>query len=238
MRVGIVTAMPTEVWPLVRDWARKTAALNGQQHRFYQRDDATVLCGGIGYNAGRCAAKAMIEFANPDLLVAAGLAGGLRRQWTLGRTLCPGSVIDAESGARLQFSGGSGVVVSSRVIAGAPHKRELAARFLDAEVVDMEGFAVAEVAQEHGIPVIAAKAISDELDFDLPPLQKFVDRAGRFQALRFTAHAAFHPRWWPVIAKLKHHSDLAAATLAPVLAEIVGAPDKFLTRTPKPATHV
>ena len=219
-RVGIITAMPTEVGPLVRGWRSSLGEFSGRRYKFFETDEAVLVCGGIGYEAGRRAAEAVIARAQPVLLIAAGLAGGLRPQWTLGKTLVAGSVIDELTGRRLPTAFGEGAVVSSREIAGLARKRELAARF-DADLVDMEGFAVGEVAKARGLPFLAAKAVSDDVEFDLPPLQRFVDGEGKFQAGRFTLHAAVHPGWWPVIARLKRHSDRAAEALAGLLEDLI-----------------
>jgi len=129
-------------------------------------------------------------------------------------------VVDEATGRRFKTAYGDGTVVSSREIARAAKKRELASRFA-ADLVDMEGAAVAEVAEAHGLPLLAVKAVSDEMDFELPPLQEFVDAEGRFRSVRFGFWAARHPQWWPVIAQLKRRSDLAAAALAEKLREVI-----------------
>ena len=49
----------------------------------------------------------------------------------------------------------------------------------------MEAAAVAAVAQERGIEFAAVKAISDELDFVMPPVGRFVDADGKFETARF-----------------------------------------------------
>jgi len=221
IRIGIVTAMATEVWPLVRDWRREPFQHAGRSFRFFVDEDAAVLCGGIGYAAGKRAAEAMLAFAKPRLLVAAGLAGALKVEGKLGQTMQPAAMINGSTGERFRTAGGQGTVISSATIAGAREKQELAARFPDADIVDMEGAAVAEVAAQHGIPVLAAKAISDELDFEFPPLNPFVDAEGRFQSARFTLYAAAHPQWWPKIAALKRNSDRAAQALAGLLGKLI-----------------
>lgn len=219
--IGIVTAMPTEVWPLVRRWSRRAQAHNGRNYRFFESPQAVVLPGGIGHEAGRRAAEAMVALYRPELLIATGLAGGLKPEWTLGRTLVAAEVVDSGTGRRFKTKGGDGVVVSSRIIAGVAEKRRLTAAFPDADVVDMEGAAVAEVAAERGLPFMAVKAISDNLAFDLPPLNPFVTPEGRFQSLRFTFWAALRPQWWPRIAHLKRISDQGAAALADLLNSII-----------------
>jgi len=224
-KVGIVTAMATEVWPLVREWKKNPHPWQkrprvGHPASCFEDEDVVLLCGGIGYEAGKRAAEAVIEYAKPDMLIATGLAGALKPEWTLGQTMIAAEVVDEASGRRFQAVYGEGTVVSSRGIARAAKKRELALRFA-ADLVDMEGAAVAEVAQAHGLPFLAVKAVSDELDFELPPLQEFVDAEGRFRGARFGFWSAWHPRWWPVIAQLKKNSDVAAAALTQKLRELI-----------------
>ena len=120
-------------------------------------------------SAGMRAAEAMISEYAPGCLLATGLAGALRREWAPPKTMIAACVIDEETGREFKTMNGQGTVVSSRTIAGAGKKHELAGRFA-ADIVDMEGAAVGEVAASHGIPFLAVKAVSDELDFELPPL--------------------------------------------------------------------
>jgi adenosylhomocysteine nucleosidase len=207
--------MATEVWPLIRDWRK-----NPHVRKFFEAENAVLLCGGIGYEAGKRAAEAVIEYAKPAVLIATGLAGGLKPEWVLGRTMVAAEVVDEATGRRFRAAYGEGTVVSSREIARAAKKRELASRFAG-DVVDMEGAAVAEVAEAHALPFLLVKAVSDELDFELPPLQEFVDAEGRFHSARFGLWAAWHPRWWPVIAQLKRKSDVAAEALARKLREVI-----------------
>jgi adenosylhomocysteine nucleosidase len=223
--VGIVTAMETEVWPLIRNWREnpnpwQSRPRMGHPVRLFENDDAVLLCGGIGYEAGKRAAEAVLEYAKPDVLIATGLAGGLKSEWTLGRTMLAAEVIDEATGRRFRTAWGEGTVVSSREIARAAKKQELASRFA-ADIVDMEGAAVADVAEAHELAFLAVKAVSDEMDFELPPLQEFVDADGQFQGVRFGFWAAWHPQWWTTIARLKRRSDLAAEALTGKLREVI-----------------
>ncbi len=236
--VGIVSAMETEVWPLIREWNKNPHPYQqrvrvGHPPIFFESGNAVLVCGGIGYEAGKRAAEAVIKYAKPGVLIATGLAGGLKPEWRLGQTMVAAQVIDEATSRRFKTAYGEGTVVSSREIARAAKKQELASRFA-ADLVDMEGAAVAEVAATHGLPFLAVKAVSDELDFELPPLQSFVDAEGQFQALRFGFWAAWHPRWWAAIAQLKKRSDLAAVALAEKLREVI-AEAQQRTRGSRPA---
>ncbi|MBV9610160.1 MAG: hypothetical protein JO187_11430 [Acidobacteria bacterium] len=221
VKIGIVTAMETEVWPLVRTWRRVRRKCSSRTYRFFESENAVVLAGGIGHAAGTKAAEAVVTSYAPELLVATGLAGALRREFAPPKTMMPARVIDEETGREFTTAHGEGTVVSSRTIAGAAKKAELARRFPAADIVDMEGAAVAEVAAKHGIPFLAVKAVSDELEFDLPPLDHYVDAAGRFETVRFTLAAAVHPQWWRMIAALKRKTDAAAKELAEVLKQVI-----------------
>jgi len=81
----------------------------------------------------------------------------------------------------------------------------------------MEAAAVAAVAQKRGIEFAAIKAISDEVDFVMPPVGEFVDQAGRFQTLRFAIYIAVRPKWWRAVKQLNSNSRLAAVKLSEAL---------------------
>ena len=49
-----------------------------------------------------------------------------------------------------------------------------------ADVVDMEAAAVAQVAKERALEFAAMKAISDDAEFAMPPLTRFIDENGKF----------------------------------------------------------
>ena len=83
-----------------------------------------------------------------------------------------------------------------------------------ADVVDMEAAAVAAVAQERGIEFVAVKAISDELDFEMPPVGQFVDGDGKFETVRFAVYVAMRPKWWSAVRQLNANSRMASVNLS------------------------
>jgi hypothetical protein len=58
------------------------------------------------------------------------------------------------------------------------------------------------------------KAISDEADFAMPPMQKFLNAAGEFQSGKFALWAALRPWQWPRIAALARNSRRAISALS------------------------
>jgi adenosylhomocysteine nucleosidase len=105
-----------------------------------------------------------------------------------------------------------GVLVSGQEISGPDAKRELVTRF-HGLVVDMEAAGVARVAQQEQIGFRCVKAISDEADFVMPPMGKFVNPAGEFQNGKFALWAALRPWQWARIVSLARNSRRAMGAL-------------------------
>ena len=77
--------------------------------------------------------------------------------------------MDVATGERYPADGGEWVLATSQDVSDAAEKRELLTKY-GADVVDMEGAAVAQVARERGLQFAAIKAISDDAGFVMPPL--------------------------------------------------------------------
>ncbi len=134
--------------------------MNGVE--FFELEHVVVVAGGIGRNAARRAAEAVVEKYEPTVLISAGIAGALTAKLKVGDVVEGAEVVDADSGVRFRTSGGESVIVTVSSVSGPEEKRLLADRY-KADVVDMESAAVAEVARKRRIEFKAIKAISDEL---------------------------------------------------------------------------
>ncbi len=75
---------------------------------------------------------------------------------------------------------GEGVLVSVATVAGVEQKEKLAKSY-GAQAVDMEAAAVAKGAEARGVAFSAVKVISDEVDFELPSMERFISVDGQFQ---------------------------------------------------------
>ncbi len=217
-RVVIVAALEREVWPLIKNWHVANRTYDGRDFKFFEHEAKVLIFGGIGAEAGRRATEAAIQLYQPKLLISVGFAGALDPKLKVGNILIPAFVIDANHGSRFETGMGSGAVVSSPSIAGAGQKAKLAKAYA-ADAVDMEGAAVGRGAQTHGIPFMAVKSISDEFDFELPPMQKFVDSSGQFGNVAFAIFTAVRPWLWVKTFTLYRNCVRASESLCKWLAE-------------------
>jgi hypothetical protein len=91
----------------------------------------------------------------------------------------------------------------------------------------MEAAAVARGAQAHGITFVGLKAISDEADFEMPSMERFIASDGRFRTLPFVLFVAIRPCLWPRVVRLARNSDKAAGALCEWLEQYNREPEKL-----------
>jgi adenosylhomocysteine nucleosidase len=216
-KVAIVAALEREVWPLVKDWRTAQKQHEGRAFKFFEHENVVLVCGGIGAEAARRAAEAIIESYQPELIISAGFAGGLDPALKTGHALTPRLVIDAGDGSRTDSGTGAGVLVSFAAVADSEQKASLAKAY-GADLVDMEAAVVSRCAQAHGIRFTACKVVSDSRDQTLPPVARFVASDGGFQSFRFLAHVAVRPWLWAGLGQLVRNSSIAAQSLCKQLA--------------------
>ena len=218
--VAIVAAMEREVAPLIREWTM----ILGHSRRVYEKGHVILIAGGIGQRAAAEATEGILEFRQPKVILSVGLAGALDQSLSVGAVIVPTKVLRQDTGQAFTISGGEGTLLTSAQVAGAAQKREAGARF-GAQVVDMEAAGVAEVAARRGVKFAAVKAVSDELDFPVPPMDRFIDAEGRFHTGRFAAHVAVRPQMWPILSQLRKNAAKASEALCKVLSQIRSAAD-------------
>lgn len=216
-KVVIIAAMEREMAPLVRAWKRGTLSAAGKTFTLFESNGVLAVIAGIGCRNAELAARAVVQQYRPALLISAGLAGALIRSLKAGSVFTPSVVVDAADGAEYRCVAdgnhvSGGILVSSGEIADAEAKQELVTRF-HGLVVDMEAAGVAKVAQQEQIGFRCVKAISDEADFAMPPMARFIAADGSFQGGRFAVWAAVRPWQWARVAALAANSRRATAAL-------------------------
>ena len=238
-KIVIIAALEREIKPLIRNWRSDRFDHDGRAFTSFASSYATVVYGGIGSEAARRTAEAAIARYSPELIISAGVAGALTQELHVGETIFPSLVIDALDGSRhatnIEESAmrnsplARKVLVSFNEIAGAEQKQKLGKAY-GAQAVDMEAAAVALTAQKHGIPFIAIKAISDEVGFEMPEMQRFI-HDGQFRIRAFVSYVILRPWLWPKVVRLARNTKLASENLCAWLRE------SALTHTIVPGSH-
>jgi len=219
-KVAIVAALEREVRPLVRGWRIGDKDYGGRQFRFFEKDHFVLVCGGIGGEAARRAAEAVIAQYSPEIIYSTGFAGALGPDLKVGDIFEPQRVVNAGDGSSATVDGGEGVLVSFGSVASPEQKRKLHDSY-SAQAVDMEASAVARAAQLGDVGFAAIKVISDEFDFTFPSMDQFVDAEGRFREGRFALYTGLRPWLWPAVARLARNSNRASRALCARLAELM-----------------
>jgi len=237
-KIAIIAALEHELRPLLKNWPAVKSHHDGRDFTFYESSYSVAVCSGIGPEPGRRAAEAIIAKYSPELLISAGIAGAPPRDLRVGETIFPATLIDTHDSSRhptaientplANTPLAKTIVVSCPEIAGAEQKQRLAKAYA-AHAVDMEGASVARAAEAHGLPFIAIKTVSDELDFELPPLMRFF-REGEFQTARFVLHISIRPWLWLRVFRLARNTKIASENLCAWLRE------SALTNTIVPGT--
>jgi adenosylhomocysteine nucleosidase len=223
-KIVLVAALEREIGGLTRGWKRVEREHVGRKFVFLAKDGVVAVCGGMGTDAARRAAEAAIGFYRPERLRSVGFAGALDGTLRVGDIFVPGAVVDARDGSRVEIRHGTGVLVTFMAVAGAEQKRSLA-RAYGAGAVDMEAAGVAAAANAHGIEFDAVKVISDELDFEMAEMARFIDGRGQFKTGSFAVFALLRPWLWRRVARLASNSSKAARALAGHLENIAHSAD-------------
>lgn len=211
-RIAFVAAMEREIAPFVRGWNLSEREHEGRRFRFFENKDVVLVCGGIGGDSARRATEAVIVLYHPASVQSVGLAGALDPKLKVGMIFSPRWVVDVRDSRRVDTAKGDGVLVSASEIADVTQKAKFA-RAYGAQAVDMEAASVARGAEAHGLPFSAIKAISDESDFVMPPMNEFISHDGAFRATSFVLFTAFRPWLWGKMLRLGMDSARAVRAL-------------------------
>jgi nucleoside phosphorylase len=212
-KIALVAALEREIAPLVKHWTRIEREYESRKFMFFEDEDVVAVCGGIGLEAARRAAEAIIALYRPAQVQSVGFAGALASAQHVGDIFTPAVVIDARDGSRHHLEGGEGTLVTFMSVADPKQKSKLAEAYR-AGAVDMEAAAVASAAQARGIAFSAAKVISDELDFEIPGMVRFITAEGQFNTGQFVFFVALRPWLWKPVAVLASNSKKAAQSLS------------------------
>ncbi len=217
-KIAIVAALEREIRPLVRNWRVNEREYEGRGFRFFEQGNFTAIGGGIGADAARRAAEAILALYQPDIVYSVGFAGALNSSLKIADVIRPARVVNASDGSSVALENGNGVLVSFTSVASPAQKAKLGDSF-GAVAVDMEAAAVARAAEARGVRFEVIKAISDTSEFELPPTERFLRADGSLAEWSFGLFAALRPWLWPRVLQLVRNSNRASQALCFALEE-------------------
>jgi len=215
--VGVVAALEAEARTL-------GVAVRRHDGLFCLVDGTLLAVSGIGCAHADLAAGSLVA-AGASALMSFGLAGGLDPALHAGSVVLPDEVISRD-GARCVAARewrehllrevqkacpatGGKLLTCPRPI-DAPAEKAAAFRETGAVAVDMESLAIAQVAERHGLPFIAARVIVDTAADVVPPSVIAASGSGAVNVRRLIMGLAAQPR--DVIGLLRLARRYRAAT--------------------------
>ncbi|HTB22564.1 MAG TPA: hypothetical protein VK914_07655 [bacterium] len=226
-RGAVIAAFEGELGPLTRGWGRANAAGAALWSRRSGETEITAACAGAGAAAAERAFRAAEEGGRIDWVASIGWAGALNEGLVAGKAYPVAELVDAAGGERFKAASlplaaaPPGLrLVSVQRVAGLEEKQGLRADF-GADLVDMEGAAVARMAKERGIPFYCVKGVSDGAGEPLPDLNRFMGADGAFRTAPFVGYALLRPRYWAGLIRMGIHSRRAAGDIAKILEDLI-----------------
>ncbi len=235
--VGIVYALPIEAEAFAR-LVDEPVEFKGGGIPFHEgtvRGRPVAWCiGGVGQERAARATELLLDGHRPRRIISAGFAGGLDETIARGSLVEPGAVRrEADPVALPLAAAGRGpaqprplILTLDRIARTLAEKAALATA-TGAALVDMETFAVAEVAAKAGIPChglrVVSDAATDELPADLGRLvqpQSAARRAGAVLGMLGRRPRAVADLW-----RLWERAVVDGRTLAAGLARLIEAID-------------
>lgn len=180
-----------------------------------------VVVAGVGPAAAVRSTRRALWEHRPDLIVVAGVAGGISRDLEIGDVVIPETLIDGSTGRRLTpepLSEPSGTIVTVDAILD---DLTLTSRFPDATAVDMESAAIGSVCDDAGVAWSVVRGISDLTWTDPLPeaTLSFLREDGRTRARAVVGHLARHPSDTARVWRMAQDTAAAMRGVTRVLAE-------------------
>lgn len=160
--------------------------------------DCRAAVVGVGHEAVPAFAAAL-DAERPSAVLSLGFAGGLLPALPTGAlTLCPAAVaqdapsIDLDSAStaaalrRAGIAAAFGALLTVDAPLLTPEAKRAAHAATGAAVVDMEGYSLARLAGERGVPIVALRAVLDAAGHALPPFVADIVADGGRGELRHT----------------------------------------------------
>src|SRR3954470_23614589 len=236
-KLAIIAADLVEIAFLVKGWKHTQQLAQRHTVDIFENGNAVAGFAGMGPVPARVATDTIYKHCGGQVhaILSVGYAGALKPALKVADVIEPKKIICAADDTEIINSSGTGIMVSAGAVAGADAKKTMTQKY-QADAVDMEAYSVADVARIYGIPFRAVKVISDEVDFPMPPMGRFIDDLGRFHRTSFAIYAAMRPWIWADVSRLARNSSKATKALCERLQQEIAARATNVAsdRTPQP----
>jgi adenosylhomocysteine nucleosidase len=204
-----------------------TFALKEEAGAFRKRAESntgiSILITGIGRKNAEIAICDFLKNNSPQRVFTCGFAGGLNPSFSIGEVVFETGDDTLRRALLASEAHAARITCASRIATTAAEKQELR-RITGADAVEMESEAIQLVCRERGIPCATVRVISDTAHEDLPldfnQLSK-PDLSLDYGKLAWAV--AKSPKKIPTLLRLQKNSQRAAARLAEVLVQVIGA---------------
>ncbi len=250
--IAIVSALRQEISPLLnRMNVSKKYDIN--EVLFYQGEleglPLTLVQGGVGRNNAIKAANCLLDIRKVDLLISAGVAGGIRQGIHVGDLVvaervsytrqnefdgeelliesdyfCKKEVVQSarllSNDMDIRFHFGNMLTVD-KVISQASTKKKIGEQtpFL---AVEMESAAVAEVAGRKGVEFAAIRSISDDIEDDLHlDYDNIMSSEGKVKVTSVALEVMKNPQKLALLRRLNKQTKTAAKNLALFMSKFI-----------------
>lgn len=245
MRIAVITAMTAEFKAVAACFATAGVTDAGMLRtaRFQTGEQQIIVAeSGVGFDNAARAVEVLIRDERPDLLISTGFCGGITPKLQAGDVVVAKQIIIASEGGfeeiPLQLSTfGRNLVAlgeadGKRIFGGAfistaaiTSKSRLAGELRGCypnPVVEMESGAIAIIAAEQGIPLLAIRAVSDCADEELGfSLDEFCDPDMRcIRPYRVLLTVLRKPAIIPQLVRLSRSSRKASESLTAALSSL------------------
>ncbi|MCA9041315.1 MAG: hypothetical protein KDA65_13260 [Planctomycetaceae bacterium] len=244
--VGIVVALEREIGLFLYNHPEHRRQ-EGNQAVFLQTSLNNTHIGiaitGPGQDRATMGTRALCDAMHPRWIISVGYGGALLPQLKVADAVFIEEVVTSSDehmklGGRYPFSKGEvpcrvnlngqslrvlqgSLYSTDRIISSITERTEIAKKH-GAAVVDMETSAVIQVARDRHIPVLAMRAISDDLQTELPSeIARLLEKEGASRWGALSAALWKKPKLVKLLWKLKQDTLLASETLAGALEYLI-----------------
>lgn len=237
MKAGIVTALPQETRAVLRGLQHIEGKLLHGRRLFSGSsggNPVSLIESGMGLENARSAAEALVTAEHPELLVSAGLGGGVSASLATGDPVLAGRVLQWREEGQLEeidfvpfaIHPDPGIRTGTFVTGGGILDKKRVAGLLDDglpfPLLEMESAAIAAVAAKNRIPFLGIRTISDPWDEELLfDIEEFCDATLRIRPFKVLMTMIRRPGIVPQLIRLAKGSRIAAARLTTASAQVL-----------------